>query len=189
MKHFSTRLLTAVICTLLSCGAFANSAEFDPELKKALKQAFATSDSFGDRFEAEVWLTDMSGRTKKYVNDDLERIEILRTIHAEADRVELPASLLLGLIHTESLFNRFAISVVGAQGLMQVMPFWKKEIGREDDNLTNIQTNLRYGATILRHYLDRSKGNLTEALARYNGSYGKSWYPEKVYRNQRRYKE
>lgn len=176
---------------LLFCShlAAAPDQQIDPELRNALKQAFATSDSFKDRFAAEVWLTDMSGRTLRYVDDDLERIEILRTVHAEAQRVELPVSLLLGVIHTESLFNRFAVSVVGAQGLMQVMPFWKKEIGRDNDNLTNIKTNLRYGSTILKHYLTRSKGNLTEALARYNGSYGKTWYSEKVYRNQRRYKE
>jgi len=178
--------LLLLFCSQLNA---ASDQQIDLELRDALKQAFASSDSFTDRFAAEVWLTDMSGRTLRYVDDDLERIEILRTVHAEAQRVELPVSLLLGVIHTESLFNRFAVSVVGAQGLMQVMPFWKKEIGRNNDNLTNIKTNLRYGSTILKHYLTRSKGNLTEALARYNGSYGKTWYPEKVYRNQRRYKE
>ena len=178
-----------LLILLFSFNCAVASQDIDPELREALKQAFADSNSFSDRFSAEVWLTDMSGRTRHYVNDNLERIEILRTVHAEADRVELPVSLLLGVIHTESLFNRFAVSVVGAQGLMQVMPFWKKEIGRSDDNLTNIKTNLRYGSTILRHYLDRSKGNLTEALARYNGSYGKTWYPEKVYRNQKRYQD
>ena len=180
--------ILVVLLLLLSPSAWSASQEVDPELREALKHAFAQSSSFSDRFEAEVWLTDMSGRTRRYVKDDLERIEILRTVHAEAARVELPADLLLGVIHTESLFNRFAVSVVGAQGLMQVMPFWKKEIGREDDNLTNIHTNIRYGSTILKHYLKRSKGNLTEALARYNGSYGKTWYPEKVYKNQKRYK-
>lgn len=181
------RLTLSLLILLFSLPLFAASQEIDPELREALKQAFAQSSSFEDRFAAEVWLTDMSGRTRRYVSNDLERIEILRTVHAEADRVELPVSLILGLIHTESLFNRFAVSVVGAQGLMQIMPFWKKEIGRSNDNLTNIQTNIRYGATILKHYIKRSKGNLTEALARYNGSYGKVWYPEKVYRNQKRY--
>lgn len=181
------RLILSLLILLFSLPLFAASQEIDPELREALKQAFAESSSFEDRFAAEVWLTDMSGRTQRYVSNDLERIDILRTVHAEADRVELPVSLILGLIHTESLFNRFAVSVVGAQGLMQIMPFWKKEIGRSNDNLTNIQTNIRYGSTILKHYIKRSKGNLTEALARYNGSYGKVWYPEKVYRNQKRY--
>ncbi|WP_299201586.1 lytic transglycosylase domain-containing protein [uncultured Amphritea sp.] len=181
--------ITLLLFFSLSLPAMAAAEEVDPALRDALKQAFAQSNSFTDRFDAEVWLTDMSGRTNRYVKDDLERIDILRTVHAEADRVELPVSLILGVIHTESRFNRFAVSVVGAQGLMQVMPFWKKEIGRSDDNLTNIQTNLRYGSTILKYYLQRSKGNMTEALARYNGSYGKVWYPEKVYRNQRRYED
>ncbi|GGK69472.1 lytic transglycosylase domain-containing protein [Amphritea balenae] len=178
-----------LLILFFSISVNVSAAEVDPALRDALKQAFSESDSFEDRFAAEVWLTDMSGRTQRYVKDDLERIEILRTVHAEANRVELPVSLLLGVIHTESLFDRFAVSVVGAQGLMQVMPFWKKEIGRENDNLTNIQTNLRYGSTILKHYLGRSKGDLTEALARYNGSYGKTWYPEKIYHNQRRYQD
>jgi len=188
MKAWQTLCITLLLFTFTSL-TNAAEADIDPALRDALKQAFANSQSFEDRFAAEVWLTDMSGRTQRYVQDDIERVEILRTVHAEAQRVELPVSLLLAVIHTESLFNRFAVSVVGAQGLMQVMPFWKKEIGRENDNLTNIHTNLRYGSTILKHYLTRSKGNLTEALARYNGSYGKTWYPEKVYKNQRRYRE
>ncbi|WP_241235019.1 lytic transglycosylase domain-containing protein [Amphritea opalescens] len=183
------RLTISLLLMFLALPLLAATQEIDPELREELKQAFADSSSFEDRFAAEVWLTDMSGRIKRYVDSDRERIEILRTVHAEAERVELPPALLLGVIHTESRFNRFAVSVVGAQGLMQIMPFWKKEIGRNDDNLTNIKTNLRYGATILKHYLKRSKGNLTEALARYNGSYGKVWYPEKVYRSQRRYED
>ncbi|WP_261844753.1 lytic transglycosylase domain-containing protein [Aliamphritea ceti] len=188
IRKTARQLLTGLILLCL-LPASLQAQEADPLLRQALKDAFAESDSFNDRFDAEVWLTDMSGRTSRYIDDDLERIEILRTLHAEARRVDLPPSLIMGLMHTESLFDRFAVSVVGAQGLMQVMPFWKKEIGREQDNLTNIQTNIRYGSTILKHYLERSKGNLTEALARYNGSYGKTWYPEKVFRNQKRYME
>lgn len=175
---------------LLASHAWANTnAAPDSALLAALKESFAEADSFEDRFIAEVWLTDMSGRIAPYVKDDLERIEILRRVHAEAQRHDLPVDLVLGLIHTESLFNRFAISRVGAQGLMQVMPFWKKEIGRPNDNLTRIDTNLRYGCTILKHYMKVAKGNVTEALARYNGSYGKTWYADRVYRNQRRYFE
>ena len=90
---------------------------------------------------------------------------------------------MLALIHTESSFDRFAVSSAGAQGLMQVMPFWKSVIGRPDDNLTDIETNLRYGSAILSHYLKRESGNLTRALARYNGSLGQTWYPDRVYEN------
>lgn len=175
---------------LMVNSVFATSIEVvDPALRVALKESFANANSFSDRFMAEVWLVDMSGRISRYVPDNIERVDILKTAHAEAKRHELPINLVLGLIHTESLFNRFAISRAGAQGLMQVMPFWKNEIGRPEDNLTNIQTNLRYGCTILKHYLKVAKGNVTEALARYNGSYGKTWYPERVYRNQKRYND
>ena len=87
---------------------------------------------------------------------------------------------MLAVIHTESAFDRFAISSVGAQGYMQVMPFWKNEIGRSEDNLTLAETNLRYGCTILSFYINKEKGNLTRGLARYNGSLGQTWYPEKV---------
>ncbi len=163
--------------------------EVDLELRDALKQAANQAISFEDRFDAEVWLFDMSSRIARYVKDSRERLHILRAAHREAQRANLPIDLVLGVIHTESLFQRFAISSVGAQGLMQVMPFWKNEIGRPNDNLTNIDTNLRYGCTILSHYLKRSKGDITEALARYNGSYGRRTYPEKVFRNQRRYEE
>ena len=88
--------------------------------------------------------------------------------------------LVLALINVESNFDRFAISYAGARGLMQIMPFWLDEIGRPDDNLFHIKTNLRFGCTILRHYLDRERGDLTKALARYNGSVGRRVYPDKV---------
>jgi len=175
---------------LLSLNLNAQSLPQDPDpiLRAALKAEFSAAESFTDRFDAEVWLVDMSGRIRPFLKDELERVEILRSIHAEAKRQDLPVDLVMGLIHTESGFNRFAVSSVGAQGLMQVMPFWKNEIGRADDNLTNTRTNLRYGCTILKHYIKRSKGDLTEALARYNGSYGKTWYPERVFRHQKKYR-
>lgn len=152
----------------------------DPELRIALKKNIEDATSFLDRFDAEVWLVDMSGRTARWMKDDQERLQTLRLIHAEAMRTGVEPELLLALIHVESLYDRFAVSSAGAQGLMQVMPFWKNEIGRPDDNLTKIATNLRYGSTILKHYLEVEKGNLTRALARYNGSLGKTWYPERV---------
>ena len=92
----------------------------------------------------------------------------------------LKPELVLSVIEVESNFNRFAISSAGARGLMQVMPFWLKEIGRPGDSLINMQTNLRYGCTILKYYLDKERGKLHAALARYNGSQGQGWYPARV---------
>ncbi len=154
----------------------------DNRLRTILIDAIESSDSFTDRFDAEVWLVDMSHRLHKRVSDPTERLLILKTAHYEAKRVELPPELVLAVIDIESNFDRFAISHAGARGLMQVMPFWLKEIGRPDDDLFDIHTNLRMGCTILRHYLDLEKGNRTRALARYNGSVGKTWYPQRVYR-------
>lgn len=152
----------------------------DPELRSALEKAVNSSESFNDRFEAEVWLLDMSGRLQKRMEDEQERLDFLRQVHAEATRARLPPELVLALIQVESNFDRYAVSRVGAQGFMQVMPFWVKEIGRPDDNLIRTSTNLRYGCTILRHYMDRENGNWVRALARYNGSLGKTVYPDKV---------
>jgi soluble lytic murein transglycosylase-like protein len=152
----------------------------DPELREILRAAASESDSFPDRFDAEVWLTDMSRRLARQVSDPEERIRILTRVHHEANRVELPPELILAVIEVESNFDRYAISFVGALGLMQVMPFWVEEIGRPDDNLLHIETNLRYGCTILRFYYDKEDGDLRRALGRYNGSLGKRKYPNKV---------
>jgi soluble lytic murein transglycosylase-like protein len=145
-----------------------------------LLAAVSEADSFPDRFEAEVWLTDMSTRLERQVTDPAERIEILTRVHYEASRVDLPPELVLAVIEVESNFDRYAISVAGAIGLMQIMPFWLDEIGRPNDNLLHIDTNLRYGCTILRYYLDKEKGDLRRALGRYNGSLGQRKYPNKV---------
>ena len=152
----------------------------DPELREILRVAASESDSFPDRFEAEVWLTDMSRRLARHVSDPQERIKILTRVHYEASRVELPPELILAVIEVESNFDRYAISVAGAIGLMQIMPFWLDEIGRPNDNLLHIDTNLRYGCTILRFYYDKENGDLRRALGRYNGSLGKRKYPNKV---------
>lgn len=154
----------------------------DPELRSLLVKAISEADSFKDRFDAEVWLTDMSRRLTKKLPDAQARLELLKNIHYEANRVKLPPELVLAVIEVESNFDRWAISVAGAQGLMQIMPFWLKEIGRPDDNLFHVRTNLRMGCTILRYYLDKSKGDLTRALARYNGSGNSRRYPDKIFR-------
>ncbi|WP_250658597.1 lytic transglycosylase domain-containing protein [Alkalimarinus coralli] len=173
-----TSFLSLMIAMAFSTSVFGQSV--DPELRAALKRTVNEASSFEDRFEAEVWLVDMSSRMSRYIKDPNKRLELLKKVHREATRAGVEPELVLSVIHIESLFDRFAISRVGAQGLMQVMPFWKNEIGRPTDNLTSVDTNLRYGCTILKHYIDREKGDLIRALARYNGSLGKTWYPEKV---------
>lgn len=152
----------------------------DPALVELLREAASESDSFGDRFDAQVWLTDMSARLERQVTDPQERIEILRNVHYEATRAELPPELVLAVIDVESNFDRFAISIAGARGLMQIMPFWLNEIGRTGDNLMHIETNLRFGCTILKYYMDIENDDLNRALGRYNGSLGKRKYPNKV---------
>ena len=154
----------------------------DQKLKLLLKKAIEDSTSFEDRYDAEVWLLDMSTRLKKIVKDKQDRIKILKFVHQEAHKVALEPELILAVIQVESYFNQFAISRVGARGLMQIMPFWLKEIGRPNDNLFDIQTNLRFGCTILKYYLDKEKGNIIRALGRYNGSLGKFKYPNKVFK-------
>ena len=172
-------LASLVIC-LIATFAYADEQIVDPELRQRLIAAAADSTSFGDRFDAEVWLTDMSARLARQVPDPERRIVILKTVHSEAKRADLPPELILAVIDVESNFDRLAVSHAGAAGLMQVMLFWRDEIGRPDDNLVDIDTNLRYGCTILRYYMDRENDNLTRALARYNGSLGKRWYPDRV---------
>jgi len=153
----------------------------DLELRQRLMSAIATSTSFNDRFDAEVWLLDMSQRLSRRLPDTNKRLHFLRLVHQEATQADLPPELVLAVIEVESSFNRWAISRSGAQGLMQVMPFWLKEIGRPDDNLLQTTTNLRMGCTILKYYLDMEKGRLRPALARYNGSLGRRHYPDKVF--------
>jgi len=152
----------------------------DPELREILREAAGAANSFDDRFDAEVWLTDMSARLERQVQDAEERVQILTRIHLEATRAGLAPELVLAVIEVESNFDRYAVSVAGALGLMQVMPFWLNEIGRPDDNLLHINTNLRYGCTILKFYLDKENGDLRRALGRYNGSLGRRKYPNKV---------
>lgn len=186
-KQRNKRLLKAFLpltCVLLVSGTAAaqqHTNQITPELRALLLNAVESTDSFQDRFEGEVWLSDMSGRLRTYIPDDLERITILRAVHYEAARAELIPELVLAVIHVESRFDRFAISRAGALGLMQIMPFWLKELNQPEANLFDIGTNLRFGCTILKYYLDKEKSDLRQALARYNGSAGKRKYPDKVF--------
>ncbi len=185
MPHSCKNLLPTLLAgslLLLCTGLSAATLERpDSGMRQALMDAVNSSDSFKDRFDAEVWMSDMSRRLESRINDPQERLTILKMVHYEATRAGLDPELVLALINVESNFDRFAISSAGARGLMQIMPFWLNEIGRPDDNLFNISTNLRFGCTILGIYLKREKGNMYQALARYNGSVGKRWYPDRVY--------
>jgi soluble lytic murein transglycosylase-like protein len=134
------------------------------------------------------WLGEMSQRLKRKIPGHQERLELLQTVWYESKRAGLDVSLVLGLIQVESNFRKWAISSAGARGLMQVMPFWTRVIGDGDANqLFKMQPNLRFGCVILRHYLDRERGDLFMTLGRYNGSRGRAPYPDAVFANQRIY--
>ncbi len=135
-----------------------------------------------DQAERERWLNSTSGKLKKWIPDEAYRTELLTTIHYEATRAGLDPQLVLAVIEVESAFRKYAVSSAGARGYMQVMPFWIEVIGRPDDNLFHMRTNLRYGCIILRHYLDIEKGDLFRALGRYNGSLGRATYPNLIRR-------
>ncbi len=192
IKTIKKQLFRFFVCLLLipfHHGAFATTTQknSDEALRNALIKAVGETSSFQNRFDAEVWLTDYSHRLRKRIIDDKKRIEFLKTVHFEAKRANLPPEMVLAVIAVESNFDRWAISSVGARGLMQIMPFWLKEIGRPDDNLFHVDINLRFGCTILRHYLDIEKGDYTRALGRYNGSLGRHKYPNKVFASLRKY--
>jgi len=133
------------------------------------------------------WIVEMSKRLASRVPDAAERRDLLATVHYEAIRAGLDPQLVLAVIHHESGFKKYAVSVADARGYMQVMPFWTRLIGSTEHNLFHLRTNLRYGCVILRHYLDRESGDLTRALGRYNGSLGRSEYPAAVAAAMRRY--
>ena len=122
----------------------------------------------------------MQRRLAPLLPDSQERLDLLTQVHQQASQLDLSPELVLAVIEVESHFDRYAVSRAGAQGLMQVMPFWKNELGRPEDNLTDTATNLRYGCHILRFYLDREDQHLSRALAAYNGSSGSERYPNKV---------
>ncbi len=180
-------IITSIICLLLLCGAVGYQAPAQASLtnndelfSQHLKKVVQETKSFNDPFEAQVWFTDMARRLKKRIPNVIDRLNLLSLVHTEAHQANLPPELILAVIDVESNFDRWAISHVGARGLMQIMPFWKKEIGKMGDNLFHVQTNLRFGCSILRRYLDRERGNIVRALGRYNGSLGSYRYPSLV---------
>lgn len=156
------------------------SASVQATLHRAIADQAVPVLAFEDAQEARAWLEAMSSRLARRIPDRVAREELLLTVHYEAKRAGLDPQLVLGLIQVESAFRKYAVSSAGARGFMQVMPFWAKLIGTTEHNLFHLRTNLRYGCTILRHYLDIESGNLFRALGRYNGSLGKADYPNLV---------
>jgi len=177
LRWLPAAALTGVLALSASNGAVTAT---DPILRERLREAMQDTTSFPDEFDAQVWLTDMAIRLGNQVADPQERVLILKRTHQEATRADLPPEMVLAVIDIESAFDAYAVSVAGAQGLMQVMPFWLDEIGQPGDRLIEISTNLRMGCTILKYYFDMESGDWTRALARYNGSLGSRKYPEKV---------
>jgi len=193
------RMHRCVACALVALAAFVPlAAHAGAQAEEALAPSVATvlsraiSDrpvpaDWGERPDAKAWIDDMSKRLAARVPDEDERRELLRTVHYEAVRAGLDPQLVLGVIHHESGFKKYAVSIAEARGYMQVMPFWTRLIGSPGHNLFHLRTNLRYGCVILRHYIDREGGDLYRALGRYNGSLGKPEYPGAVLAAMQRY--
>ena len=184
------RLLSLIVGLLIASAtpsAFAGAQMYEPlsaSVKAAMSRAVAdrsvTQLRFSDPTDGYRWLLEMSQRLAARIPDAAFRVELLKAVHYEATRAGLDPQLVLGIIDVESGFKKYAVSTAGARGLMQVMPFWVDLIGDRDHNLFHLRTNLRYGCTILRHYLDIENGDLFRALGRYNGSLGRAEYPRMV---------
>ncbi|MEF8754802.1 MAG: lytic transglycosylase domain-containing protein [Accumulibacter sp.] len=181
------RCLIALVALLLPLAVHAGAQKYEPlsasvraALSRTVSDRAPPRSSFTDSTEAIGWLSEMSQRLEKRIPDRDARLDFLRAVHYEATRAGLDPQLVLGLIQVESGFKKYAVSTAGARGFMQVMPFWVKLVGGSEDNLFHLRTNLRYGCTILRHYLDIERGDLYRALGRYNGSLGQPQYPNMV---------
>jgi soluble lytic murein transglycosylase-like protein len=178
---------TFALAGLFPCFAQAGAQAYEPlstsvqaTLSKSISDRAAPRLAFASDEEAYRWLSAMSRRLEKRIPIQKERWILLNTVHYEASRAGLEPELVLSVIQVESGFKKYAVSSAGARGYMQVMPFWVKLIGAPENNLFHLRTNLRYGCTILRHYLDLERGNLFRALGRYNGSLGQAEYPGRV---------
>ncbi|OGA21060.1 MAG: transglycosylase [Betaproteobacteria bacterium RIFCSPLOWO2_02_FULL_67_19] len=172
---------------LLPLQAWAGAQLYEPLADSVVMQlAAAVADqappvfNFRNAGDAHKWVHAMSERLRRRIPDRKERIELLKAVQHEATRAGLDPQLVLGLIEVESGFRKYATSIAGARGYMQVMPFWTKLLKRPGDNLYRLRINLRYGCVIMRHYLDLEHGDFFRALGRYNGSLGKAEYPNLV---------
>jgi soluble lytic murein transglycosylase-like protein len=183
----SVRLGLAAMLAIVPAAALAG-AQVEEELSANVQNSLHRSVSdypaphlvFTTDVEGMAWLADMSSRLAAKISDWPTRRDFLITVQYEASRAGLDPQLVLGLIQHESNFRKYAMSTAQARGYMQVMPFWVRQIGSSDHDLFNLRTNLRYGCTILRYYLDRENGDLYRALGRYNGSLGRAEYPNTV---------
>lgn len=183
--RLSTWLVAALAAT--AGQAWAGAQQYEPlaasvqaALHAAVSDRAAPEPKFPNLQEKINWLTEMSRRLEQRMPDRQARLEFLKTVYYEAQRAGLDPQMVLGLIQVESGFRKYAVSSAGARGYMQVMPFWLKLIGKGDQDLFHLRTNLRFGCTILRHYLDMENGDLYRALGRYNGSLGAPEYPNMV---------
>ncbi|MDQ6973824.1 MAG: lytic transglycosylase domain-containing protein [Mariprofundaceae bacterium] len=170
-----------------STGSLSDLPKEDVIKLRADLQASKVTPHTPVNFEEQVWEQDIRQLIQRWVPNDEEAGSIARWVYIYSVRFNLSPELLLGLIAVESRFDHFAVSNVGARGLMQVMPFWKKELGQPSDNLFEIETNIRYGSAILHHYIKRYRTE-RRALAAYNGSLGKDKYPNKVFSQMRKFK-
>jgi soluble lytic murein transglycosylase-like protein len=175
--------LLALCATRAHAGAQveeALAANVQNSLHRSVSDYPASRLVFATEGEGRSWLADMSSRLAPKMPDWPTRRDFLITVQYEATRAGLDPQLVLGLIQHESNFRKYAVSSAGAQGYMQVMPFWVRIIGNPGHDLFTLRTNLRYGCTILRYYIDLENGDLYRALGRYNGSLGRGEYPGAV---------
>jgi soluble lytic murein transglycosylase-like protein len=186
MRRTALAGATGLACVLLPVAAHAGAQVEEylaPSVVAGLARSIADNPvpaNYAERPPVNLWVTDMSRRLLPRIADERERRDFLATVHYEATRAGLDPQFVLGVIHLESGFKKYALSTASARGYMQVMPFWTRQIGSGDHNLFNLRTNLRYGCVILRHYLDIEGGDYFRALGRYNGSLGRSEYPTAV---------
>ena len=186
MREFCTAIVVAAallapaVCRAGAQIEEALSAEVQNSLHRSVSDYPAPRLVFPTEGEGRAWLFDMSARLAKKMPDWPTRRDFLTTVQYEASRAGLDPQLVLGLIEYESNFRKYAVSSAQARGYMQVMPFWVAKIGSPDHDLFNLRTNLRYGCTILRYYLNRENGDYFRALGRYNGSLGQAEYPTRV---------
>jgi soluble lytic murein transglycosylase-like protein len=180
--RYPCAVLLALIVSFALPGPSRADQQRDPELKELLQKIIGSADCFTDKYESEVWYKSMEPRLAQFVPTHAERLEILDHVFCEAKRdpaLQIPPDLVLALMEVESRFDRWAVSPAGAVGLMQVMPFWPRELGVQNQ-LVKIAPNIRMGCEILRYYLRAEHRNWSLALARYNGSVGHNKYPALV---------